>query len=189
MAKRSSFKALKKSKSSEEFYGFCKTLAEEYAGSDYEFARKHFCQKYEITQNCYYKVLEEAVVKDLIDDMTIMCIMRKSSHNQDLYFEGSGGISMAKYIRLYDERCRYIANILPTETLEEIAKDFASGKKKTGIYWLSVKYEIPQKAIEYALYTAIGESVLDQETEQKVSDRLLKLAIKKEKDFEKRFLD
>ena len=170
--KRRSFTNLKKEMSLEQLNNFCKELAEEYATSDYEFARKFFCEKYSLTQSCYYKVLEYAVVNNLISDLTLADIMHKSATNQSTYYDGSGATSVAKYNRLYNKRCENIAAAFSEEKIRDIADDFLLKSK----YRVSIKHEISTKTVDFAIMRAVSENIVDDRTVAALESRSIATA-------------
>ena len=157
------FSILKGEKTEIEFENFCATLAERYANSDLDYARAYFCNEYNISQSCYYKCLEYAVVHYLIDDVTFAKMEAKAAANQNRHFSGAGGTSLAKYKRLYGERCKEIASSLPEKTIKDIAEDFGY-EPDINKYSFSQMYDIPQLAVDFALEKAIVENIVDDET-------------------------
>ena len=178
---RRSFSSLKKTLTLEEFEAFCKKITEEYAETGFDYARKFFCERYNITSPCYYRVMEYAVVNNLVEDLTITEIMQKSAFNQNLYYDGSGGTSLAKYNRLYDERCKNIAMEMNSEYVKNLVDEFIMNKRLTK-YRLSCKYEIHTKTLDYVFEKAIEENLIDDDTKNALEDKLLskEKGIKKE---------
>lgn len=166
--KKRSLRNLLKEMTRQEFERFCSTLAEEYARTDYEYARKFFCNKYNITQACYYKCLEYAVVHNLVDDFNFSEIMHKSAYNQNAYYlnkmarEGKeiekdlNISSIAKYNRLFEERCKFIANSWTLEMVDEIATKYAN-ERKSSKYQLSIKNKVSPRVIDYVIERAVRE--------------------------------
>ena len=187
--KKRSYNALKNElETTERFNDFAAEVANKYATTDLEYARKHICEDYGITSTCYYKLLEYAVVECLVDDVTVVNIMGKSANNQALYYEGSGGTSVAKYNRLYDARCKKIASKMPLSLVCELAKSFASGAKGTSKYRLACDNEISTRVIDYVLEMAILEDVVLEEEKVKIAKRLIKTAKKEDKKETERYV-
>ena len=183
--KKRSIRQLAKEMTLKEYEDFCLELATEYADTDYEFAKSYFCTKYNISQACYYKCLEYAVVNNLVDDIAVTGIMHKSAYNQNAYFkkkeeeEGNvtdkriGGTSLAKYNRLYEERCILITNSFSEDEVDEIATAYAI-EKRSSKYKLSVKYEVSTRVIDYSIERALKEDRLSPEIRAAVRLKLEK---------------
>jgi len=174
MRKRS-FTQLKKNMSYEEFNKFCKRLTEEYAKSDAQFARTYFCEHYNISTSCYYKVLEHAVVTNLVEDIVVSKMMNKAVANQNLHKSGAGGSSLAKYARMYDQRCKYIANTFPKGEVEKFAIDFADNPDISKGD-LAAAYGIARKVAELILVRAVEENIADDRTVIAIEERSIKNA-------------
>ena len=171
---------LKKSRTEEELNEFCKRLALKYANSEHGYARSYFSEKYQITNSCYYKALEYAVVKNLVDDVTFAKMMNKSVANQNGHYKGAGKTSLSKYNRLYNERCKYIAYSLPEDKVRDIASDFTEKDGDKYIfskYDLANCYEIAVRTEEFILLRAIVDNIID--------DKMFTLIEKRSKSYAK----
>lgn len=173
--KKRSFTQLKKNMSYEEFNRFCKKITEEYAKSEAQFARTYFCEHYNISVSCYYKVLEYAVVTNLVEDVVVSKMMNKAVANQNLHKNGAGGSSLAKYARMYDGRCKYIAMTFPKDEVKRFAEDFADNPdiSKGDI---ASSYGIVRKVVELLLVRAIEENIADDRTVDAIEKRSIKNA-------------
>ena len=124
MRKRS-FEQLKKSMLYNEFNNFCKKMTEEYANSEAQFARTYYTTKYNISISCYYKIIEYAIVTNLVNDAVVSKAMNKAVANQKLHNQNAGCSSKVKYSKMYSQRCEYIAISYTNDEIRKMATDFA----------------------------------------------------------------
>lgn len=171
MEKKMSFKQLEKSLVTyDKFNKFCKKIAEEYANSEAQFARTYFTQHYNISVKCYYAVLEHAVVTNLVEDTVVIKMMNKSVSNQNLHKNGAGGSSIAKYARMYDQRCKFIANSFTDKEIKRMAIDFGDNPDISKAD-LAASYGISRKVLELVLIRAIEENIADDKTVDAIERR------------------
>lgn len=176
MEKKRSFKQLEKSfVTCNEFNKFCKNLTEEYANSEAQFARSYFTENYNISVDCYYKVLEYAVVTNLVEDITVTKMMNKAVSNQNLHQNGAGGSSIAKYARMYTKRCQYIAITFTDKEIKRMALDFGDNPDISKAD-LAASYGIARKVLELLLVRAIEENIVDDKTVDAIERRSIKNA-------------
>ncbi len=154
----------------DEFNKFCKKITEEYAKAEAQYARAYFTEHYNISVDCYYKVLEHAVVTNLVEDIIVVKMMKKAVANQNLQKSGAGGSSLAKYARMYEERCRYIAMTFQKDEVKRFAVDFVGNPdiSKTDI---ASSYGIVRKVAEYFLVRAIEENIVDDKIVDAIEKR------------------
>ena len=173
MDKKRSFTQIKKTMQLSEFEAFCKKLTEEYANSDAQFSRSYFCNRYNISESCYYKVMEFAVVMDLVSDSIVSKMLNKSMANQNLHLAGAGGSSIAKYARMYSARCEYIALSFIDDEVRKIAKDFVDNpdipKQE-----IATMHGISKKVLDLLLVRGIEQCIVDDETVNKIEERSIK---------------
>lgn len=162
-----------------EFNNFCKKLTEEYANSEAQFARSYFTEHYNISETCYYKVLEHAVVTNLVEDVVVIKMMNKAVENQDLHKRGAGGSSIAKYAKLYDQRCKFIANSFTDKEIEKMAIEFGDNPDISKAD-LAASYGIARKVLELVLIRAIEENIADNKTVNAIERRSTKNANSKD---------
>ena len=62
MEKRRSFKQLKTQMSATEFQSMAKKIAKDYANSEQRFSRSYFTEEYQISSDCFYKIIDYAIV-------------------------------------------------------------------------------------------------------------------------------
>lgn len=175
MEKKRSFTQLKKSMNCSEFNNFCKKLTKEYANSEAQFARTYFTQHYNISVDCYYKVLEYAVVTNLVEDVIVNKMMDKAVKNQSVHNESAGASSIIKYARMYDQRCKFIANSFIDKEIKTMAIDFGDNPDISKAD-LAASYGIVRKVLELVLVRAIEENIADDKTVDAIERRSIKNA-------------
>ena len=171
--KKRSFRQLKKNMTYEEFNEFCKKIANEYANSESNFARSYFCNYYEIGESCFYRVLEYAIITNLVDDKLFKKMMEKSITNQISHKAGAGMTSVAKYNHLYSKRCEYIALSFPENKIKQIAEDFANNPNVSKED-IALKYNISRKVLELMLERSIIDNVVNDEIFEAIRNRSIK---------------
>lgn len=164
------FTKLRNSMPFTEFDKFCKKVTTQYADSEPQYARTHFCKSYEITVSCFYKVLEYAVVQNLVDDETVRKMMQKAMQNQNLHKNGAGSSSVIKYARMYTKRYKYIAETMSVEEVRTLAIDFGDNPDITKAEFASA-YGVSTKVIDYCLKRAIIEKIADDRTVDAIEKR------------------
>lgn len=173
--KKRSFTILKNSMSYDEFNRFCKKLTQEYANSSAEFSRSYFTEHYNISSDCYYKILEHAVVTNLVEDVVVVKMMNKAVKNQSAHNPSAGGSSKAKYAKMYSQRCQYIAIGFSNEEVRKMAIDFADNPDISKGD-LAASYGIARKVFELVLVRAIEENIADDRTVDSMELRSIKNA-------------
>lgn len=171
--KRRSFSELKKSMSYESFNSFCKELTERYAKSEPQFARSYFCEKYNISYDCYYKVQEYAVVTALVEKSIVEKMINKAVRNQKANHKSAGSSTIIKYNRMYTDRCRYLAAMLQEKEILHIATDFADNPDISKRDFAAA-YGLETKVLEMILERAIEENVVSDNTFEAIKRRSLK---------------
>lgn len=83
--KRRSFIKLEETMTYEELKEFCEKIANEYATLPVDYARSYFMVKYDITANCFYRILETAIVLnwvsiDTVDEMEEKALSTQRNH-------------------------------------------------------------------------------------------------------------
>lgn len=170
--KKRSFIQLKKLMRYDEFCKFCKKVTEEYANSEAQFARSYFTENYNVSENCYYKILEYAVVTNLVEDVIVNKMMNKAVANQNLHSQGAGGSSIAKYARMYTQRCEYIAASFSEEEVKKIAIDFADNPDISKEDF-ATSCGIARKVLEIILERAIENNVVEDKVFEAIEKRSL----------------
>lgn len=170
--KKRSFSQLKKTMNYNEFCNFCKKITEQYANSEAQFARSYFTENYNISEACYYKILEYAVVTNLVEDVIVSKMMNKAVANQNMHSKGAGGSSIAKYARMYTQRCEYIAAAFSEENVKKLAMDFADNPDISKEDF-AASYGVARKVIEIVLERAIENNVVEDKVFEAIEKRSL----------------
>lgn len=169
MEKRN-FGQLKKIMTLEELNEFCKKVTEEYAKYDHRFSRTYFCEKYEVTVSCFYKILEYSVIENLVEDVIVRKMMNKAIENQNLHKNGAGSSSILKYSRMYTKRYKNIATNMSEEEIRNIAKDFGDNPD-IGKGDFASSYGVHPRVIDYILKRAIIENISDNNVVDAIEKR------------------
>lgn len=171
--KKRSFRDLAKTMSAQEMDRFCKKIAESYANSETRFARSYYTEHENISVSCFYKVLERAIVMNLVSEKTVDKMEKKAEINQASHAEGAGITSREKYAALRKKRNEYIIFLYSEEEIAQLATEFANhpeiSKKE-----FAEKYDVSITVIDVLLKKAITENIIDDETFAKIEQRSLK---------------
>lgn len=170
--KKRSFRDLSKSMTTIEIDNFCKRIAESYANSEAKFARTYFTEHEDISMSCFYKVLERAVILNLVSEKTVDKMERKAELNQLSHAKGAGMTTREKYSMLRKKRNEYIIFLYSDEEIKEIATDFANNRQITKIEFAE-KYDVSIKVLDTLLKKAITENIVDDEIFAKIEERSL----------------
>lgn len=173
--KKRNFSQLKEMFTLQELIEFCKNIAEEYANLESQYARSYFCNKYEITTSCFYKILEYAVITNLIEDVIVHKMMEKAIKNQNLHKNGAGISSIIKYAKMYTKRYKYIAETMIEEEVKDLARDFGDNPDITKAEFASA-YGVNQRVIDFCLERAIKDNIADDKTVSAIEKRSIKNA-------------
>lgn len=166
--KKRSFKQIREKK---DFFDFCKKIAEEYASLEDEFARTYFTEKYNISINCFYHILEEAVILNMISDNTIFKMEEKAVRNQKCSYAKAMISSRKHYDKLWKKRKEYLDSFTE-EDIKNIATKFAyytDISKKS----FAIIEGISQRTLEIILQRAILEVIINDEIFFKIRERSL----------------
>lgn len=181
--KKRSFRDLSKTMSAQEMDRFCKRIAESYAKSETRFACSYYTQHENISASCFYKVLERAVVMNLVSEKTVDKMEKKSELNQCSHATGAGMTTREKYAALRKKRNEFIIFSFSEEEIKQLAIDFANhpeiSKKE-----FAQKYDVSNTVIDVVLKKSITEKIVDDEIFAKIEERSLKKdSSKRAKDF------
>lgn len=174
---KKNFKNLKVTMSLEKLNNFCKEIAEEYANSEPQFARQYFSNRYEITFSCFYKVLEYAVIHNLVEDIIVQKMMNKAISNQNLHRNGAGTSTVIKYAKMYAKRHKYIAEAISEKELKDLAIDFGNSPDIPKAEFASM-YGVNSRVIDYALERAIKNNIVNDATVDLIEKRSINNAKK-----------
>ena len=172
MEKKRSFSEMKKKMSFNEFNNFCKKLTEDYANSEGHFARSYFCSNHNISESCFYRILEHAVVTNLVDEIVFSKMLAKAKSNQKAHSSKAGGTTEIKFRRMYTERCKFIATSIQNEEVEKVAKQYAYDLNLTKNE-IARSNGLPVKVLDYVLLRSIEECIVDDDTFKAMEKRSL----------------
>lgn len=171
--KKRSFRDLSKSMTAIQIDNFCKRIAESYANSETKFARSYYTEHENISKSCFYKVLERAVILNLVSEKTVNKMERKAELNQSVHAKGAGMTSKEKYAILRKKRNEYIIFLYSDEEITELAKDFANHPEISKAQFAE-RYDVSIQVIDTLLKKAITENLIDDEIFAKIEERSLK---------------
>ena len=170
IAKKRSFKRLKKSMGNE-YDAFNSKYAKEYANSSNEFSRSYFVNKYNVSENCHYKLLYDAVALE----------------NQRAKVPNAGSSSHLKYARLRRQRYQYIASTYTEKEIEELVKIIVANPKISLEVIATIKGITPI-TLKFMLHRAIVECYISDSEVMGLYERSMKNSKnpeKTQKSFEK----
>ena len=170
MDKRRSFKELKNDCSYEGFCNFCKDVAERYATSEIEFARSYYCKTLNISESCFYKVLEFAVVMNLVSDKTFEKMRDKAVKNQKAHAPNAGITTLEKYGKMFEQRCQFIAYAIQVEEVRKFALEYIE-KSTTPKKDLAEKYGYSPRVADILLIRSVEEGIITDEQVDEMQQR------------------
>lgn len=167
-------------------------IVEDYASSDFDFARSHFCQKYKISEHVFYKCRDFAVIFGLVSDKTCNALQVKASHNASTHnnYESSRQ-SLQHFDKLLQQR-ELVLNSFTKEEKAQIGVEYAIGASLDNI---SRKHGIGVFLVKRLIEKGIIDSSIDDETwnsiwnsicnklpwDKKIKEYLDKLSVKRKK--------
>ena len=133
-------------------------IATEYANSDLELARTHFSEKYDITENTFYKARDYAVIFCLVDDSTYKKLREKSAANYSKNNNKNSRVaSLAHFDDLRVERQKFLNGFSPNE-IRDIGNKYVEGMSVENI---AKAYETGPFAIQRLLKKGIIMLIFD----------------------------
>lgn len=139
------FKQMQKQMGISKFNKYCATIASDYGRSETQYAGTHFSETYGISKDCFYKVLDYAVVHYLVTDWVVNLMEAKAQRNTESH--GSTGLSSLKHYQELREKRR--------QFVYDLSRDFVKNEDKPLSYFLE-KYGREAKG-----FRAILEKGLD----------------------------
>ena len=154
-AKKRSFKRLKKSMGNE-YDAFDSKYAKEYANSSNEFSCSYFVNKYNVSENCHYKLLYDAIICNRVSEEEVNKMEAKAFKNQKAKVQNAGSSSHLNYARLRRERYKYIASTYTEKEIEELVKIIVANPKISleviatikGITLMTLKFMLRRAIVE-----------------------------------------
>ena len=150
------FTTLRNEKTLENLYKFSKQVATDYACSPASTARSDFMRKYNITESCYYTILEFSVSHSLVSDVIVEKIIKKLTANQRDFNNGYN--TRVKYNLLKEDRKNYSA--FSKSEILYIAKYFAEHPEESKAEIASRFSFCDTKVLDQVLYRACIECIV-----------------------------
>lgn len=172
-AEKRNYSYLKKHMSQEEFKTFCKKVANQYAKSDDHFSSSYFVKTENITKSCFYRVIEEAVVRNWISEEIVNKVEAKSISNQKYHAQNAGETTLRKYAELRRKRNEYIFSLYSDEEIRNIAKEFAERKENISKRDFAKKHDLNIVVLDALLKKAFVENIADDEICKTIERRSL----------------
>ncbi len=138
--------------------------------------RHEILLSYNITERCYYTILEKAVVWNIVDDATVNEMEEKASENSKPYTKSSKR-TKEKYARLREQREEYKRFPFTKKEAIRIVVEFTEDRYATKKVLADI-YCVTPRDIDKALYVACANCWIDDALFKKLKDRSLEGAIK-----------
>ena len=170
------FTNLKKNMSLEQLNKFCRNISEEYAKTPYCISRTYFCNTYNITQSCYEKVKEYAIVNFLVSDSIVELMRDKAVANQQFHSEHAGTSTWEKFDRLMEIRSENLIRDIARKYAVEFAYNPDISKSD-----LAASHGMKLAEYERCLVMAIEENIADDNTVDAMEERSINNAANPQK--------
>ena len=174
MAQRT-YRQLKKSVSEDRFDAYCAKIATRYANSDGQFSSTYFSREENITTDCFYLLLRDAIIKNLVDDKTVDMMEYKAMSNQKRHCEKAGETSRVKYKKLREKRTQYIISQLSDNEISNITINYAYDERLT-IDDLTQMYDLSESVIKNVIKKAFIEGMIEDEVCRMLEEKALNKA-------------
>lgn len=169
--KRRTFSDLEKKLTRKKLRMFIREVANFYANSDYGISRPYIANYYHITDSCYYKILEVAIIWNIVDDVVVKRMEEKTSYNATLH-SGTANKTHEKYARLREQREEYKRFPFTKKEAISIVVQFTEDRGVTKKILADI-YCVTQRDIDKALYVACVNCWIDDALFQKLKDQSL----------------
>lgn len=145
-------------------------IATLYAKTVSEYSSEYFSEKYSITRNTFYTLLERAVIENIVNDEIVLDMANKAAYNSKVKAGEAGEMRSRKhYGQLIERRKTYM---LSKEDAISITTRYASCEvSKTR--FVNNNY-ITTKLFDRTLYRAVVENWVSDETVQRLQEKSLK---------------
>ena len=170
--KKRSFTKVKNYMNLKEFESFCRRIATQYAKSDGEYSASYFMKTENITRNCFYKILEEAIIRNLVSDELVEKMEAKAIANQKNHAVNAGETSRTHYAMLRKKRNEYIICSYYEIEKKALAEEFAEAVNETKSDFAK-RNGINTAVLDTLLKKAFTENLIDDETCKKIEKRSL----------------
>lgn len=160
--KKRTYTELKKQMTVEQFELFCKKLATRYANSEKQFSCSYFVKTENITKSCFYRILGEAIIRNLVSEEIVRKMEEKSLFNQKQHVQKAGITTLKHYGELRIKRDEKIISQYTEEDIKKLAEDFAQNPEKTKEE-IAKKYGITRTALQRLLNKAFVGNIVDDD--------------------------
>lgn len=164
------FKEVKEKLTTTEFENFARKIAKQYANFEPHFSAFYFVRQEDITKDCFYKLLEEAIIRGLVSEEEVEKMEQKAIKNQKAHSSVLGKRTINHYRKLRKERDEHLISLFSEEMIKNLAEDFAN-HPETSKKEFAEKYEISTNVINILLKKAFAENIADDETCCKIEKR------------------
>lgn len=169
--KRKNYSELKKTRNRRQMRAFVREVAEFYANTDNGISKPYITNYYQITDSCYYKILEYAVIWGVVDDVIVKRMEEKTSYNAQLH-SGTSYRTENKYSELRKLRREYAEFPFTKKEAKEITHLFV--EEKISKEDLARKFCTTRSKIDKAIYVSIELNWVKDEIYNKIKESSLK---------------
>lgn len=169
--KRKNYSELKKTRNRRQMRAYVREVAEFYANTDNGISKPYITNYYQITDSCYYKILEYAVIWGVVDDVIVKRMEEKTSYNAQLH-SGTSYRTENKYSELRKLRREYAEFPFTKKEAKEITHLFV--EEKISKEDLARKFCTTRSKIDKAIYVSIELNWVKDEIYNKIKESSLK---------------
>ena len=170
--KRKNYSELEKTRNRRQMRAFVREVAEFYANTDNGISKPYITNYYQITDSCYYKILEYAVIWGVVDDVIVKRMEEKTSYNAQLH-SGTSYRTENKYSELRKLRREYAEFPFTKKEAKEITHLFV--EEKISKEDLARKFCTTRSKIDKAIYVSIELNWVKDEIYNKIKESSLKV--------------
>ena len=170
--KMKNFSELEKTKTRMQLREYVREVANFYANTNNGINKEYITNYYKITDSCYYKILECAVIWNVVNEATVNRMEEKTCYNAQLH-SGSFRQTEEKYEKLRERRKAYKEFPFTKKEAKEITNLFI--EEKISKEKLAEKYCTTKPKIDKAIYVAIAENWIKDDQYMKIKESSLKI--------------
>ena len=169
--KRKNYSELEKTRNRRQMRAYVREVAEFYANTDNGISKPYITNYYQITDSCYYKILEYAVIWGVVDDVIVKRMEEKTSYNAQLH-SGTSYRTENKYSELRKLRREYAEFPFTKKEAKEITHLFV--EEKISKEDLARKFCTTRSKIDKAIYVSIELNWVKDKIYNKIKESSLK---------------
>jgi hypothetical protein len=170
--KRKNYSELEKTRNRRQMRAYVREVAEFYANTDNGISKPYITNYYQITDSCYYKILEYAVIWGVVDDVIVKRMEEKTSYNAQLH-SGTSYRTENKYSELKKLRREYAEFPFSRKEAKEITHLFI--EERINKENLARKFCTTKSKIDKAIYVSIESNWVKDEIYNKIKESSLKV--------------